>query len=109
MNFGMPKKFTLMGRMILLFLVSLSLPASAASGLFLKTPPAPNAFLLKFSGDTLDSRATAYALQGLVNQTSAEVYIDERGNDRAQINDSGKPYTVLKRGHGGRQHLLSGC
>ncbi len=81
--------------MILPFLVLLSLPASAASGLFLKTPPAAEAFLLKFSGDTLDSRATAYALQGLVNSTTAEVFIDERGNDRAQIDFSGKPYTVL--------------
>ena len=75
--------------------MALSLPAFAASGLFVKTPPAANAFLLKFSGDTTDSRATSYALQGLVNQTSAEVFIDERGNDRSQINYSGKPYTVL--------------
>jgi autotransporter-associated beta strand protein len=84
-----------MTRIILSFLVLLSLPASAASGLFLKTPPAAEAFLLRFSGDTTDSRATSYALQGLVNSVSAEVFIDQRTNDRAQIDSSGKPYTVL--------------
>ena len=84
-----------MRRIILSFLVLLSLPAFAASGLFLKTPPAAEAFLLKFSGDTTDSRATSYALQGLVNSVSAEVFIDQRTNDRAQIDFSGKPYTVL--------------
>jgi autotransporter-associated beta strand protein len=94
--------------MIVLFLVGLSLPASAASGLFLKTPPAAEAFLLRFSGDTTDSRATSYALQGLVNSVSAEVFIDQRTNDRAQIDSSGKPYTVLNTAQVGGSASLRG-
>ncbi|MCU0784165.1 MAG: autotransporter-associated beta strand repeat-containing protein, partial [Verrucomicrobia bacterium] len=85
----MPTKTALVCRMLLSFLVGLSLPASGASGLFDKTLPAANAFFLDLtgttSGDTVDSRATCYAIQGLVN----------RGSDTEQLNNSGKPYTVL--------------
>jgi hypothetical protein len=81
--------------MILLFLVGLNLPAYAASGLFLKTPPAASAFVLDFSGDTTDSKATIHALQGLVNGTSAEVYVNSRSSDMEQLKYCGKPYTVL--------------
>ena len=96
-----------MYRIILLFVVGLHLSASAASGVFLKTPAATNTYVLNWSGDTSDSQATAYALQGLVNSASAEVYINSRPDDMNHLNDCGKPYTVLSQVGGTYSGLLT--
>jgi hypothetical protein len=86
--------------MILSFLVGFNLPASAASGLFHKTPAATNAFVFNFSGDTSDSQSAAFALQGLVNRTVAEVYIPSRPSDLEHLTNCGKPYTIVPPGGG---------
>ncbi len=87
--------------------MGLALSASAASGLFLKTPAATNTYVLNWSGDTADSQVTAYALQGLVNSDAAEVYINSRPSDMAHLNDCGKPYTVLSQVGGSYSGLLT--
>jgi hypothetical protein len=87
-----------LGVLFLAVFAGLTRPVSAASGLFVKTPPAPHAFVLNVAGDSSDSRATAFALQGLVNRSSAEVYINSRSTDQEQLDFSRKPYTVLSTG-----------
>lgn len=99
MQFSLFQTAAFTGAMILSMLNCLgcvSHAASAPSGLYEKTPPATHAFVLKFSEDTKDSKATAFALQGLVNAASAEVYIVSRGtSDTEQLQYCKKPFTEL--------------
>jgi hypothetical protein len=72
--------------------------ASAASGLFPKMPAAPKVYVVDCRNDSAEARTSAWALQGLVNQTSAEVYIIEKEKERhmEQLKDCGKPFELLE-------------
>lgn len=70
--------------------------ASAASGMFPKMPPATNASVVDTRKDSENARMTAWALQGLINQKSAEVYVLSRPFDLEQLEKSGKPFERLK-------------
>jgi hypothetical protein len=48
---------------------------SAASGMFPKIPPATKAYVVEIAKDSKNAKMTAWALQGLINQQSAEVYL----------------------------------
>gem|GEM_PF-2432003 len=69
----------------------------AASGLFPKMPAATNVYVVNIHQDSGDAWMTAWALQGLINQKSAEVYLINNPWDRDQLNDCGKPYIELPR------------
>ena len=53
-------------------------PALAASGMFPKMAAATNVYVVDCRNDSAEARTTAWALQGLVNQSLAEVYIIEK-------------------------------
>ena len=73
-------------------------PALAASGLFPKMPAAPKVYVIDCQQDSGDARMTAWALQGLVNQSLAEVYIIEKERPRhmEQLKDCGRPFEMLE-------------
>src|SRR5271170_5767696 len=79
----------------LLGFLSGSKPAFAASGLFPKMPPAKTVNVVDCSRDSKDARRTAWALEGLINQTKAESYVVTRLEDEEQLGASGKPSTRL--------------
>jgi len=68
--------------------------ALAASGMFPKMPPAPKVFVFTISDDSGDAKVTARALQGMINQQSAEVYLITNPWDWEQLKASGKPFEV---------------
>jgi len=70
-------------------------PVYAAEGLFPKTPPAEQVFIVNFGDDGPEAKRAAYALQGMVNQASAEVYIPSRPADMEQLKWGGKAFTTL--------------
>ncbi len=69
----------------------------AASGMFPKMPSATNVFLIDCSKDGEDAKTAAWALQGLVNQSLAEVYIIAKDKERhlEQLRNSGKHFEML--------------
>jgi hypothetical protein len=69
----------------------------AAGGLFPKMPAAAKAFVVEFKDDSQAARRSAFALQGLVNQTSAEAYIISNPWYRQQLEYSRKPFENLER------------
>jgi GxGYxY sequence motif in domain of unknown function N-terminal len=69
--------------------------AQAASGMFPKMPLATNVYVVNIHQDSGDAWMTAWALQGLMNQKSAEVYLVNNPWDRDVLNDCGKPYVEL--------------
>ena len=70
----------------------------AASGMFPKMPAAPKVYVVDCRNDMPEARTSAWALQGLVNQTSAEVYVIEKEKERhmEQLKDCGKPFEMLE-------------
>ncbi len=70
-------------------------PASAASGMFPKMPAATNAYVVNCLKDSRSAKMTAWALQGLINQFSAEVYVFSSGEHREQLQFSKKPFEML--------------
>lgn len=68
----------------------------AASGMFPKMPAAPKVFVFTISRDSGDARVTARALQGMINQQSAEVYLVTDPWDWEQLKASGKPFEVVE-------------
>ncbi len=70
-------------------------PAFAASGLFPKMPPANTVYAVDSSKDGTNARMTAWALEGLINQTKAESYVVTRPEDEQQLDASGKPTVRL--------------
>jgi hypothetical protein len=70
-------------------------PVEAASGMFPKMPAAPKAYVSDCSKDWPDARTVAFALQGLINQQSAEVYIADSEWDWEQLKYCGKPFERL--------------
>jgi GxGYxY sequence motif in domain of unknown function N-terminal/GxGYxYP putative glycoside hydrolase C-terminal domain len=75
--------------------LSIARPAVAASGLFPKMPPAPKAYVVNITKNVGDSKDTVYALQGLINQTSAQVFILDGPFDMQELKYSGKPFEIL--------------
>ncbi len=70
-------------------------PAFAATGLFTKMPAAKTVNVVDCSTDSTDARMTAWALEGLINQTKAESYVITRPEDEEQLDTSGKPSNRL--------------
>ena len=80
----------------LLVLWSIQVSASAETiDLFPKTPPSSSLFVLGYAANNDNAKRTILALQGMVNQTSAEIYIATRPADMEQLAFSKKNYTVL--------------
>ena len=71
--------------------------ALAASGMFPKMPAATNVYVVNIHQDSGDAWMTAWALQGMINQTSAEVYLINNPWDWGPLKDCGKPYVELPR------------
>lgn len=65
--------------------------------MFPKMPAATNAYVVNIHQDSGDAWMTAWALQGLINQKSAEVYIINNPWDGDPLKDCGKPYIELPR------------
>jgi hypothetical protein len=81
---------------IVLFCVCAGFSAFAASGMFPKMPAATNAYVVEFHNDSDNAKMTTWALQGLINQSSAQVYVLSRPFDLEQMKDCGKPFKQLK-------------
>jgi hypothetical protein len=64
--------------------------------MFPKMPSAANAFVVNTHNDSKNAQMTAWSLQGLVNQSSAEVYIANQSQQFEQLKDSGKPFEKLQ-------------
>jgi GxGYxY sequence motif in domain of unknown function N-terminal/GxGYxYP putative glycoside hydrolase C-terminal domain len=58
-------------------------------------PAAAKAYVVDCQKDNEEARTTAWALQGLVNQTSAEVYVLSAPGQMEQLEFSQKPYEML--------------
>ncbi len=83
-------------KIILCLVLTLSVrPIFAASGLFPKMPAAPKVYVADCSKDK-SGIMTSWALEGMVNQESAEVYVAISEWDWEQLKYSGKPFEVLK-------------
>jgi hypothetical protein len=83
---------------VLLFGIVLGIhSALAASGMFPKMPAATNVYVVNIHQDSGDAWMTAWALQGMINQTSAEVYLINNPWDWDPLKDCGKPYEELSR------------
>jgi len=67
----------------------------AASGMFPKMPAATNAYIVDIHEDEMNARMTAWALQGVINQKSAEVYLINNPWDWEPLKECGKPYEEL--------------
>jgi hypothetical protein len=66
-----------------------------ASGLYAKMPPAAKAYLIDSRKDGQDAKIIGLCLAGMLNQASAEVYMQTRDHDREQLDQSRKPYDVV--------------
>ncbi len=78
-----------------LVLVLFSAHCNGASGLFPKMPPAAKAYVVNLHSDNRAAKRTAWALQGLINQSSAEVYVLSSAQHLEQLKLSQKPYKRL--------------
>ncbi|HEV2328156.1 MAG TPA: hypothetical protein VGY56_05125, partial [Verrucomicrobiae bacterium] len=81
--------------------------AVAAGGLFPKMPWATNVYVADCFRNSEDSKLAAYALQGLINQTSAEVFVLDGPFDMQQLKFSGKPFEKLDTFQGDDSGLLN--
>ena len=80
---------------VFLGITVLAQSALAASGMFPKMPAATNVYSAHCRGDGVDAKMTACALAGLVNQSSAEAYVDLKALDFEQLTLGGRHYTDL--------------
>jgi hypothetical protein len=64
----------------------------SASGLFVKMPSAPKAFVFDARRDKEDAKIVALCLAGMINQTAAEAYVITRDHDQEQLEWSQKPF-----------------
>jgi hypothetical protein len=82
---------------ILLLGIFLDVPlALAVNGIFPKMPAATKVFAVTISKDSGDAKVTARALQGTINQQSAEVHLITNPWDGEQLKSSGQPFAVLE-------------
>ncbi|HEX3628787.1 MAG TPA: LamG-like jellyroll fold domain-containing protein [Verrucomicrobiae bacterium] len=75
-------------------------PAVVAGRLFPKMPLATNVYVANCFKDSNEAKRSAWALQGLVNQSFAEVYIIANGQDQRSLRLSTKPFETLTALHG---------
>ena len=94
MLYLMNKQFILCS-VLFLMIVSAARPTLAAGGLFPKMPPASNVYVVNCTKNSADSKTTAFALQGLINQSSAEVYVLAGSFGMQELKFCGKPYEML--------------
>ena len=71
-------------------------PGGAAGGMFPKMPPAPKAYVVDCFKDDKTARMTAWSLQGLVNQSSAEAYVLSSREHEEQLEFCKKPFEKLE-------------
>ena len=93
MNAGKIKLLWVLSLGVILFIRS----SFAASGLFPKMPAAANVYVVNIHQDSEDAWMAAWALQGIINQKSAEVYLINNPWDWDPLKDCGKPYAELPR------------
>lgn len=62
--------------------------------LFPKMPTAAKAYVVNCINDSDEAKRTAFALQGLVNQSSAEVYLISSGEHEGQLKFCNKPFEI---------------
>ncbi len=70
-------------------------PPTGPAGLFPKMPSAPRAFAVDLRKDTRHGRATAWALQGLINQQAAEVFTFNTSYESQMLTFCSKPWQPL--------------
>ena len=58
-------------------------------------PAATNVYVVDCHLDSRDAHMIAWALQGMINQSSAEIYIADQGQHWEQLKNSGKPFETL--------------
>jgi hypothetical protein len=68
-------------------------------------PSSTNAYVLSFSSDSDEAKRTIYCLQGLVNQTKAEVFVPTRPYDMEHLTNSRKPFVRLSQVGGANSGL----
>jgi hypothetical protein len=109
MTFSAMIRYDRRGAPLLWLLAVLALPlhASTPGGLFPKCPPAERAYVVDVQKDSGDARMTAFALQGMLNQKSADVYLISGSLHMDQIKFSGKPFTQLPKLQGPNAGLRS--
>ena len=69
--------------------------ALSASGMFPKMPAAANVYVVAVRPERADVKMTVWALQGLINQRSAEVYTINNPWDWEPLKKCGKPFEEL--------------
>ncbi|HTV40107.1 MAG TPA: GxGYxYP domain-containing protein [Candidatus Sulfotelmatobacter sp.] len=72
-----------------------NIKCEAASGMFPKMPAATNVYVVGVKKEGISARMTTWAMQGLINQKSAEVYTINNPWDWEPLKDCGKPYEEL--------------
>lgn len=72
-------------------------PVLAASGMFPKMPEAAHVYVVDISKDSGNAWMAARALQGIINQKSAEVYLINNPWDWDPLKNCGKPCEELPR------------
>ncbi len=97
---GKVKAFLYLALAGILTVLSAVLPAptaSAAGGAFPKMASAGSVYVYDLRNDSAEAKLAAIALQGLVNQTSAQVYVLIRDTDLDQkwLVESGKSYSAV--------------
>ena len=105
----MLKKVALLSLVMVMCLTGFgSLIVNAASGLFPKMVSASTLYVYDIRNDSAEARLSALALQGLINQTSAQIYVLARDVDAGWLNTSGKSYvnvTLLSGSNAGLRTL----
>lgn len=89
------KFFKCLARGLLCGLVVSTQVLFAAEGLFPKMPAAPMVYAADCRKNSEDSKMTARALAGLVNQKAAEAYVIATPNSHEQLKYCGKPFEIL--------------
>ncbi len=82
--------------LIILAAFSGVLNCPAASGLFPKSTPGTHVYVFDTHKDSPAAISIAWTLQGLVNRSSAEVYISNEPQYLEQLKESGMPYEKVK-------------
>ncbi len=67
----------------------------AASGMFPKMPAAPKTYVVEIAKDSENAKMTTWALQGMLNQQSAEVYLINYWWDVEPLEFCGRPFEKL--------------
>ncbi len=69
--------------------------ATAAGGAFPKMQTTASVDLFDITGDSAEAKLSAVALQGLLNQSLARIFVKLNGNDLSWLQSSGKSYNAV--------------